>query len=543
VALLAWIVHWSLRNRALVLMATAVFIVFGIHAAIELPLDAVPDVTNVQVQVITTAPALSPVEVEQYVTVPVERAMAGIPHSTEVRSISKYSLSVVTVVFADGTDIYFARQLVSERMREAQGAVPAQYGQVTMGPVTSAVGEIYQFIVRNDSMSLMQLEEMLHWQIGPALRTVPGIVEMNGFGGHDRQYEVLLDPARLQAASVSVADVAAALQRSNANAGGGYIEHDREHIVIGTDGIVRNRDDLSRVVIGATPQGVPITIATVGEVRFAPRLRRGAATADGKGEVVVGVALMLLGDNARTVTEAVKAKVAAIEPSLPPGTHIEPFYDRSVLTNRTIHTVGKNLLEGALLVVAILFLVLGDLRAGLVVATVIPLALLFAIAVMRTFGISGNLMSLGAIDFGLIVDGAVIIVENAARRLSEARHTRARDLTAVERRDIVENSAIEVRSASVFGEVIIAIVYVPILTLLGVEGKMFRPMAETVLFALAGAFILSLTLVPVLTSYVVRPAAFDHETRLIRVAQRWYAPVLEKALRWRVVVVGVAGFF
>ncbi len=299
-------------------------------------------------------------------------------------------------------------------------------------------------------------------------------------------------------------------------------------------------NDLERVVIGATPQGVPITIATVGEVRFAPRLRRGAATADGKGEVVVGVALMLLGDNARTVTEAVKAKLAAIEPSLPPGTHVEAFYDRSVLSSRTIHTVGKNLLEGAVLVIAILFLVLGDLRAGLVVATVIPLALLFAIAVMRSFGISGNLMSLGAIDFGLIVDGAVIIVENAARRLSEERGRLGRDLSADERLSIVESSAIEVRSASVFGEVIIAIVYVPILTLLGVEGKMFRPMAETVLFALAGAFILSLTLVPLLTSYFVRPTAFDHETWLIRVVQRWYAPVLERALRLRVVVVSVA---
>jgi cobalt-zinc-cadmium resistance protein CzcA len=409
------IVRWSLANRPVVLLAAIILTLFGVRAALRLPVDAVPDVTNVQVQIITSAPALSPAEVEQYVTVPVERAMAGIPRTTEVRSTSKYGLSVVTVVFDDGTDIYFARQLVNERMPEAGEAVPAQYGRPEMGPISSGLGEIYQFVVRNERLTLMQLEELLDWQIGPVLRGVPGVVEVNSFGGQDRQYQVMLDPKRLQAAGVSVAQVIEALEKSNANAGGGYIEHAREHFVIGTTGLVRSLDDLQNVVIGATNAGVPITVATVGDVQFGPRLRRGAASKDGKGEVVVGVALMLLGENSRTVTEAVKARLSTLQSSLPEGTRVEPFYDRSQLVSRTIRTVATNLLEGALLVVAVLLLLLGNLRAGFVVALTIPLSLLFALIVMNAFGLSGNLMSLGAIDFGLIVDGAVIIVENGRR--------------------------------------------------------------------------------------------------------------------------------
>ncbi|MGH7330626.1 MAG: efflux RND transporter permease subunit, partial [Polyangiaceae bacterium] len=349
-------------------------------------------------QVITSTPALSPVEVEQYVSIPIERAMAGIPNTVEVRSISKYGLSVVTVVFTDETNIYFARQLVNERMQEAQTAVPPQYGKPQIGPISSALGEVFQFVVKNDRLSAMDREEVLEWNIAPALRTVPGVVEVNILGGENRQYQVDLDPKRLQASGVSLAEVTRALTKANANAGGGYLEQNREQFVIGTDGLVKNLDDLERVVIGATPQGVPITIATVGNVKYGPRLRRGAATKDGKGEVVVGVAMMLMGENAGTVTSAIKKKLAAIEPSLPSGTTIEPFYDRSILVNRTIHTVVKNMLEGALLVMAVLFLLLGNWRAGLVVALVIPLAMLFAVIMMNALGLSGNLMSLGAID-------------------------------------------------------------------------------------------------------------------------------------------------
>jgi len=538
-ALLGWIVRWSLRNRPVVLVAIVLFVMLGVRSALTLPIDAVPDITNVQVQIITAAPALSPVEVEQYISVPVERAMAGIPRTTEVRSLSKYGFSMVTVVFRDDTDIYFARQLVGERLREAQATVPADYGTPELGPISTGLGEIFQFVVRNDKLTLMQLEELLDWQIAPQLKAVPGIVEVNSLGGEDRQYQVVLDPKRLQAAGVSVAQTVEALEKSNANAGGGYIEHAREHFVIGTDGLVKNLDDLKRVVIGATAEGVPITVATVGDVQFGPRLRRGAATKDGKGEVAVGIALMLMGENSRTVTESVKKKLSAIEASLPPGTRIEPFYDRASLVNRTTATIGKNLLEGALLVILVLFVLLGDLRAGLVVATTIPLSLLFAVVVMNAAGLSGNLMSLGAIDFGLIVDGAVIIVENAVRRLSEAQRDRAHALSAAERIELVEQSTLEVRSASVFGEAIIAIVYVPILALVGVEGKLFRPMATTVLLALAGAFVLSLTLVPVLTSYLVRPSVGGHETRLVRWAHRALGPMLGAALRRRTLTIGL----
>jgi len=532
-AFLSAVVSWSLKNRSIVIVATVLFLAVGLRSIFSLQVDAVPDVTNVQVQVITAAPALSPVEVEQYISVPVERAMAGIPRTTEVRSLSKYGLSVVTVVFRDDTDIYFARQLVNERMREAESAVLPQYGRPQVGPVSSGLGEIFQFTVENDALSLMQLEEVLDWQIAPALRTVPGIVEVNSFGGEDKQYQVMLDPRRLQASGVSIAQVAEALEKSNANAGGGYLSYNRQQFVIGTSGLVRNLEDLQNVVIGATPQGIPITIATVGDVRYGARLRRGAATVNGQKESVIGVAMMLLGENSRVVTEQVKAKLALIQPSLPPGTRLEPFYDRSVLVDRTIKTVAKNLLEGALLVSAVLFLLLGDLRAGIVVAVTIPLSLLFAVIAMNLAGLSGNLMSLGAIDFGLLVDGAVIVVENSMRRLSEQARALGRPLSSEERVRAVEAATVEVRAPSVFGEAIIAIVYLPVLALTSTEGKLFRPMATTVLLALAGAFVFSLTLVPVLTSYWVRPKTAHSETWLVRKASALYQPWLARSLRHR----------
>lgn len=535
---LSRLVAWSLRHRAFVIVGTLLFVVFGIRAAIELPIDAVPDVTNVQVQIITAAPALSPVEVEQYVSVPVERAMAGMPKVDELRSLSKYGLSVVTVVFNEGTDIYFARQMVLERMREAEDAVPAQYGRPEMGPTSTALGEIYQFVVRGEGHSLMELEETLDWYIGPQLRTVPGVVEANSFGGEDKQYQVVVDPKRLQASGLSVQNVVSALERTNENAGGGYIEHNREQIVIGTVGLVTGLEDLKSVVVGATPQGVPITVGTIGDVQFGARLRRGAATMDGKGEVVVGVALMLMGENSRVVTERVKAKLEELKPTLPAGIRVEPFYDRAELVNRTIATVGKNLAEGALLVMVVLLFLLGNIRAGLIVAVTIPLSMLFAVIAMNLTGASGNLMSLGAIDFGLIVDGAVIIVENAVRRLSLARGERGRALTAEERMVVVQEAAVEVRSASVYGEVIIAIVYLPILALRGIEGKLFHPMARTVLFALLGAFVVSLTVVPVLASYFLKPAEHEHETWLMRMARRGYLPLLGRVMARPSLVLG-----
>ncbi|MDX2023204.1 MAG: CusA/CzcA family heavy metal efflux RND transporter [Deltaproteobacteria bacterium] len=528
--LLSKMVSWSLHNRVVVLMATILFVIAGLASAVGLPIDAVPDITNVQVQVITSAPALSPVEMEQYVTVPVERAMAGIPKVTEVRSLTKYGLSVVTIVFDEGTDIYFARQMVSERVREAEADIPEAYGRPQIGPIASGLGEIYQFVVRGKGHSLMELEETLDWYIGPQLRTVPGIVEVNSFGGEERQYQVVVDPKRLQAAGLSLQEVVSALERTNANAGGGYIEHNREQLVIGTLGLVKSLEDLKSVVVGATPQGVPITIANVGDVRFGARLRRGAASMDGQGEVVVGVALMLIGENSRVVTDLVKARLDELRPTLPKGITVEPFYDRAALVDRTIRTVARNLAEGAALVVVVLLVLLGNLRAGLIVAVTIPLSMLFAVMIMRMTGASGNLMSLGAVDFGLIVDAAVIIVENAVRRLTEVGAARGQAPTADERLVIVQDAAIEVRSASVFGEAIIGIVYLPILALRGVEGKLFHPMAQTVLFALLGAFILSLTVVPVLCSYFLRPERNEHETWVMRQLRRGYLPLLKTAL-------------
>lgn len=532
---LRWVMEASLNNRPVVLLLTGLLALWGAHAATQLPMDAVPDVTNVQVQVMTSAPALSPVEVEQYVTVPVERAMSGIPKVAEVRSVSKYGLSVVTVVFNDGTDIYFARQLISERMREAEEAVPSRYGKPEMGPISSGLGEIYQFVVRGEGHSLMALEETLDWYIAPQLRTVPGVVEVNSFGGQNKEYQVMLDPARLQASGISIQEVVDALERNNANAGGGYIEHNREQLVIGTQGLMHGIDDLRSVVLGATPEGAPITVAAVGDVRYGAKLRRGASSMDGEGEVVVGVALMLLGENARVVTAAVQDKLQVLQASLPQGMRIEPFYDRAALVNRTVATVGKNLAEGAALVVAVLLLLLGNLRAGLIVAAVIPLSMLFALIAMNALGMSGNLMSLGALDFGLIVDGAVIIVENVVRRLAEFRRSRGAAPSPQEQVAVVREAALEVRSASVFGELIVAIVYLPILTLRGIEGKMFQPMAVTVLLALLGAFILSLTLVPVLASYVLEASAAEHDTWLMQRAAAWYGPCLDRLMlrpRW-----------
>lgn len=536
-AFLSAIVDWSLRNRAAVLMAILALVLVGWRSAQRLPVDAVPDITTIQVQAITSAPALSPQEIEQYVSIPVERAMQGIPDVTEVRSLSRYGMSVVTVVFADDTDIYFARQLVSERMAEARAAIPEGYGVPQMGPITTGLGEIYQFTVRNDSMSLMELEELLDWYIGPRLRAVPGVVEVNTFGGENREYRVTLDPALVQAADLSTKDVIEALDRSNASAGGGYIERDGEHFVIGAQGLVTSLEDLRNVVLGATPGGVPITLRELADVEFAPRMRRGAASQDGEGEVVAGVALMLMGENPRIVTEAIKTELENIESSLPPGTRLEVFYDRTALVDRTIHTAATNLAEGAALVIVVLLLLLGDLRAGLIVATVIPLAMLFTLVCMDLMGVSGNLMSLGALDFGIIVDGAVIVVENASRRLSNARRKLGRAPTSSERADVVRSATMEVRRPTVYGELVIAVVYVPILMLTGTEGKLFQPMATTVLFALGGAFILSMTWVPVLSSLILRPSENHRETLLMRLILGIYRPILAAVMRLRTLTV------
>ncbi len=498
------IVDWSLDNRIIVLMITFLFILFGINNVYQLKMDAVPDVTTIQVQIITSAPALSPLEIEQYITYPVERAMAGIPLVEEVRSISRYGLSVVTIVFLDGTDIYWARQLVGERMKEANEVIPKGYGIPLMGPISTGLGEIYQFTLESDRHTLMELTTLLNWYINPLLKTVHGVVEVNTFGGETKQFQVIVSHDKMQALGLSLKDISEALWKNNAAMGGGYIEHDREHYLIGSNGLIKSISDIENVVIGKTLKDTPITIAMIGKVEYGKKLRLGAVSKDNHGEVVGAMALMLMKENSLKVTESIKEKLDKLIPFLPEGVKIVPFYDRSFMVKKTIRTVVINLLEGATLVIIILFLLLGNIRAGLVIAVTIPLAMLFAIVLMNIRGLPGNLMSMGAVDFGLVVDGAVIIIENSIRRLGLEEKKVNRALADNERIKVIRDATLEVRKATIFGETIIGIVYLPILTMTGVEGKMFAPMAITVIFALVGAFVLSLSVIPVLATYFIK---------------------------------------
>ncbi|MBW2403761.1 MAG: efflux RND transporter permease subunit [Deltaproteobacteria bacterium] len=530
------LIDFSIRNRALVILGVLLVGAVGLRAAQGLPIDAVPDVTNVQVQVLTTAPALGPLEVEKFITFPVETVMSGLPRLAEVRSLSKFGLSSVTIVFEEGTDIYFARQLVAERLAEARQAVPDGYGNPTMGPISTGLGEIYQFTVQGDPMCLpgepdvedcytpMELRTVLDWYIAYQLRSVPGVVEVNTYGGELKTYEVQLDPARLTALDIPLGDVFEAIERNNANAGGAYIQRSGEQLLIRGEGLVSSLDDIRRIVVSNRHEGTPITIDEIAEVVNAPMVRQGAATYEGRGETVIGIAMMLMGANAREVSRDVGAKLEAIRPTLPDGVTVEVFYDRTDLVDRTIRTVATNLIEGGILVVVVLLLLLGNVRGGLVVASVIPLSMLGAFIAMRVAGLSGNLMSLGAIDFGLIVDGSVVIVENVVRVLND-RRPKGDGL-----RSTVREAAVEVGRPVAFAVAIIILVYVPVLSLRGVEGKMFQPMALTVVFALAVSLVLALTWVPALCTFVFRKGVVEHETAVLRRIRAWYAPLLERSL-------------
>ena len=534
------LIAFSLRHRVLVFALSALLVVLGLGALRQLPIDAVPDVTNVQVQILTSSPGLGPLEVERFITVPVESAMGGLPDTTEVRSLSRFGLSVVTVVFQDGVDMYFARQLVQERLATARERIPSGYGTPELGPLSSGLGEIYQFEVRGPGVSPMELRGVLEWQVSPRLRSVPGVVEVNAFGGELKTYEVQLDPVKLAAQGLSLQRVFQALEENNANAGGASIARGAEQVLIRGEGLVESLEDVGDIVLDTSPRGVPVLVRHVAEVRFAPQVRQGAVTRDGRGEAVTGIVMMRLGANSRDVVARVKRAVEDIRPTLPPGITLEPFYDRTHLVDETIRTVAKNLLEGGLLVIVVLLLMLRDLRAGLIVASAIPLCMLCAFIGMRALGISGNLMSLGAIDFGLIVDGALILVENAVRHLAHQHQVLGRPLTREERDEAVYHAAVEIRGAAAFGELIIGVVYLPLLTLGGVEGKMFRPMAITVLCALAGAFVLSLTLVPALASVLLPRDLKEKPSVLVEGARRLYTPVLEACMARRKTVVGLA---
>lgn len=535
------IIRWSVTNRLIVIVLTVVLAVAGLDAMRNLPIDAVPDVTNVQVQVLTKAPALGPEEVEKFITTPVEQSMSGLPGLVEVRSTSKFGLSAVTVVFEDGTDIYFARQLIGERLQEARDAIPEGYGEPEMGPISTGLGEIYQFEVRGEGKTPMELRSILEWEIAPRLRKVPGVIEVNAFGGELKTYQVQVRPDDLVRHDITVTDVIQALERNNANAGGAYIERAGEQYLIRGEGLIATREDIADIVVATDEDGSPIYIRHIADVEFAPMVRQGAVTRDGRGEVVTGIVMMLMGANSREVVEETKAEVERMKPSLDKmGVQIDTFYDRTELVQKTIRTVSISLLEGGVLVIVILFLMLRNLRAGLVVAVVIPLSMLFAFIGMRRLGVSGNLMSLGALDFGLIVDGAVILVENSMRIIAERSHALGRPLTRRERADAVVEASGEVRRATLFGVVIIAIVYLPILALLGIEGKMFRPMAETVLLALGGALILAFTLVPALASLLLPRKTSEKDSFIVWGVRKGYGPALRAAMRFPLITVSIA---
>lgn len=513
------LVDYSLNNRFLIIVLAGAVVVTGLASMFRLPIDAVPDVTPNQVLVLTRAPGLSPLEVEQFITFPVETAMSGLPGIDKIRSVSRFGLSAVYVYFDEALDPYFVRSLVFERLPEAQASIPEGFGVPQMGPVSTGLGEIYQFEVRGDGYSLMELRSILDWDIGIRLRTLPGVVEVNAYGGELKSYEVQLDPDRLVAYSVSLDTVFTALRENNANAGGAYIERAQEQYVIRGEGLVQTLTDIDNIVVGATEDGTPVYVRNLGQTQLAPRVRQGAVTRDGEGEAVTGVVMMLRGENPRVVSDRVRQELEAIATTLPPGVEIDTYYDRTDLVQRTIRTVQANLLEGGLLVIAVLLLMLGNLRGGLIVASAIPLSMLFAFTGMVQAGISGNLMSLGAIDFGLLVDGSVVMIENIVRRVAEADDTESRER-------LVRRASKEVARPVFFAVLIIIIVYLPILTLEGVEGKMFRPMAFTVVLALAGSLILALTLMPVLAHFAFRRGVRHREPPVVVWLKDRYRPLL-----------------
>jgi cobalt-zinc-cadmium resistance protein CzcA len=540
------IIRFSIEHRWLVMLAVLAMMGIGIYSYKKLPIDAVPDITNVQVQINTSASGYSPLEMEQRVTFPIETVMAGLPNLEQTRSLSRYGLSQITVIFKDGTDIYFARQLVNQRLQEARERLPAGVTPM-MGPISTGLGEIYLWTVESKpgakkpdgaAYTPTDLREIQDWIIKPQLRNVLGVTEINSIGGYAKEYHVTPNPTKLASYSLTLAEIVKALDRNNSNVGAGYIEKRGEQFLIRAPGQVRSLDDIRNVIL-SNVQGVPIRIRDVAEVEIGRELRTGAATDNGK-EVVLGTVFMLIGENSRVVSQAVDKKMAEINRNLPAGVHAVTVYDRTVLVDKAINTVKKNLLEGAVLVIIILFLFLGNIRAALITAMVIPLAMLFTFTGMVTYKVSANLMSLGALDFGIIIDGAVVIVENCVRRLAHAQEHHGRPLTKTERFHEVFAAAKEARRPLLFGQLIIMIVYIPIFALTGVEGKMFHPMAFTVVAALLGAMILSLTFIPAAVGLFIGERVAEKENFLMGYAKRAYTPLLAGVMANSAVVVTTA---
>ena len=541
------IIRFAIDQRWLVMLAVIGMVGLGVFSYQKLPIDAVPDITNVQVQINTAAPGYSPLESEQRVTFPIETAMAGLPRLQQTRSVSRYGLSQVTVIFKEGTDIYFARQLVGERIQEARGKLP---GGLTprLGPIATGLGEIYMWTVEAEPGALkpdgrvytpMDLREIQDWIIKPQLRTVPGVTEINTIGGFAKEFQVAPLPDRLVARGLTISDIVTALERNNANVGAGYIERRGEQYLIRSPGQVGTIEDIGNIVV-TNVKGVPVRIRDVAEIGLGKELRTGAATENGR-EVVLGTVFMLIGENSRDVSTAVGKRLAEINKSLPKGIIAKTVYDRTILVDKAISTVKKNLIEGALLVIAILFLFLGNIRAAIITAMVIPLAMLFTFTGMVSNKVSANLMSLGALDFGIIIDGAVVIVENCIRRMAHAQAGLGRPLTRNERFHEVFAASKESRRALMFGQLIIMVVYLPIFALTGVEGKMFQPMAFTVVIALLGAMILSVTFVPAAVALFITGKVSEKENKVMVWAKRGYAPALDWTMARKPLVLTIAG--
>ena len=540
------IIQFSINNAIWVMMFVIAWIGVGIYSYQKLSIDAVPDITNVQVQINSQANGFTAPEVEQRITYPIENAMSGIPNLEQTRSISRYGLSQVTIIFKDGTDIYWARQLINQRLQEAKSALPDSIDP-QMSPISTGLGEIYQWVVKAEpnakkadgsAYSAMDLREIQDWIIRPQLQRVQGVAEVNSIGGYNKTYVVSPDLTRLQQLQIPLTDLQDALQNNNENRGAGFIEENGQQLTVRVPGMLTSIQDIQNVTV-ATKNGLPIRVADVASVSIGHDLRTGGATYNGQ-ETVLGIAMMMMGENSKTIAKAIDDKVQEIQRSLPQGVVIETVYDRSSLVNKAIKTVAKNLIEGAILVIVILFIFLGNFRAALITACIIPLAMLFTLTGMAEQKISANLMSLGALDFGIIVDGAVVIVENCIRRLAEAQHLKGRLLTRSERFTEVFLAAKQARRPLIFGQIIIMVVYLPIFALAGVEAKMFHPMAMTVVLALLGAIILSVTFVPAAVALFVTGEVKEKESRWMMMLKKGYAGLLDKAYAFRYVVVTAA---
>ncbi len=540
--MLNWLIDFSLKHRALVILAAGLFAVVGVFSLQQLDIDAFPDTTPVQIQINTVAPSLASEEIERQITFPVEQAISGLPGLSQLRSISKFGLSQVVVIFDDGIDIYFARQLINERLTTVE--LPGGIQRPQMGPVSTGLGEVFHYVLIYDGVDfskvsqetrikrLTELRTIHDWVVKPQLRSVRGVAEVNSWGGYEKQYQVRLDPERLFKYGLTFEQVSDAITANNENVGGGTVTDGSEMLLVHGVGRTVNIQEIEDIVI-TSEDGVPVRIRDVADVQIGHEIRRGAVTANGRGEAVLGLGFMLMGENSHEVTWAIKEKVQSIRETLPPGVRIQTVYDRTELIDHVIHTVQKNLFEGGLLVVAVLFIFLGNLRAGIIVAMAIPLSMLFAFTGMLKFGIAASLLSLGAIDFGLVVDSSVVMIENCVRHLAHNNGGKSR-------MQVIRDAAVEVRKPTMFGELIIMIVYLPILTLEGVEGKLFRPMAMTVIMALAGSMAMSLTLMPVLASLFLPKHIEEKEPLLIRVIKRLYAPVLRFTMHHKTFVIGSA---